>query len=322
MKIEMGESLMLSWAKHVQGCQIATLNWKPSNTWDFYNQEEVAQIMQKLKDGFTEDIFKKSNAKQVILQAELDVLGLKIENSVIKDVFAIDIAFHENGLLYSDNMQKITSKMLRAALVLYSIFNLKSGNIIFASPKVQPNCIDLLKERTELVQQIMNNLGFNFKFSFICNQDFYEQILLPVQEKSRCVSDTSDLFMRCLQMWSLFTKETKAKNSEHSVSNGNRQAGASSDYNANLVAFCFSCGHEVLYPHLTQSEAFEKAAAILGIKTNTLRNLRDYFDRYNPKSQRVGWDAELTDLRKEIIDKYLNNVSAAYEEAKIILKIK
>lgn len=89
-----------------------------------------------------------------------------------------------------------------------------------------------------------------------------------------------------------------------------------------MVAFCFSCGHEVLYPHLTQSEAFEKAAAILGIKTNTLRNLRDYFDRYNPKSQRVGWDAELTDLRKEIIDKYLNNVSAAYEEAKIILKIK
>jgi len=30
MKIEMGESLMLSWLKHAKSCKITQLNWKPS----------------------------------------------------------------------------------------------------------------------------------------------------------------------------------------------------------------------------------------------------------------------------------------------------
>lgn len=30
MKIEIGESLILSWLKHVNNCQIVQLNWKPS----------------------------------------------------------------------------------------------------------------------------------------------------------------------------------------------------------------------------------------------------------------------------------------------------
>ena len=34
MKIEMGESLMRSWLRHVKGCQLAELNWKPSSGWD------------------------------------------------------------------------------------------------------------------------------------------------------------------------------------------------------------------------------------------------------------------------------------------------
>jgi hypothetical protein len=40
MKVEAGESLILSWLRHVVGCQIVQLNWKPSvDRWKLHDGE-------------------------------------------------------------------------------------------------------------------------------------------------------------------------------------------------------------------------------------------------------------------------------------------
>ena len=99
-----------------------------------------------------------------------------------------------------------------------------------------------------------------------------------------------------------------------------------------MVGFCLSCGHEALYPHLNQTDAFETAARQLKIKVNTLKHLRDYFDRYNPYSLRAGWNIPLNDLRKSVLDHYLTRsggiyvkndqgLADAYADARRILKI-
>lgn len=333
MKIEIGENLMLSWVKHVKGCQIATLNWKLASSWELYNDAEIESLVSKINNKFASDVFGKAkDAKQIMSQAELDVLGLNVENNHVKDFYAIDVAFHENGLLYKDNINKITEKLLRAALVLYSVFNTKTGNIVFASPKVQPKDVISLSARTKEIEDFMSGLGFKFKFYFICNQDFYEDILLPVKSKISEIKDTSELFVRSLQMLALFKNETApvSKNDDVlKIKTGirvvtDRQSGSTTDYDNNLVGFCFSCGHKPLYPYLNQTEAFEAAARTLGLKSNTLKNIRDYFDRYNPHkdSPRVGWDMPLTDIRKEILNKYVNKINQAYDEARKILGIK
>ncbi|GAA0761868.1 hypothetical protein GCM10008907_30320 [Clostridium sartagoforme] len=36
MKIEMGESLILSWLKHIKNCQLIQLNWTVSPEWSFH----------------------------------------------------------------------------------------------------------------------------------------------------------------------------------------------------------------------------------------------------------------------------------------------
>lgn len=325
MKIEMGESLMLSWVRHVKHCQIATLNWKCSGCWENYNQQEINNLIQKMKTKFSDDIFgKKTNMNQIISQAELDVLGINVDNSMVQNVYAIDIAFHENGLLYKDNLHKITEKMLRSALVLYSVFNVKTGHIIFASPKVQPKDVDLLQRRTAEIEQFMKSQGFDFNFIFLCNQQFYKEILVPVTQQSETIADTSELFMRCLQMISLFQQnntELSYKPTKTRTTDSIRQTGSSTDYNNNLVAFCFSCGHQNLFPLLNQGDALQKAADILGIKKTTLSNLRDAFDRHNPHSHRKGWDKELNFIQQQIMDKYVNNVSGAFQEAKTVLKL-
>lgn len=44
MKIEIGESLILSWLKHVKECQVVQTNWKASYKWELKNTREAAKI--------------------------------------------------------------------------------------------------------------------------------------------------------------------------------------------------------------------------------------------------------------------------------------
>ena len=45
MKIEIGESLMLSWLKHIKKCQTAQLNWKAStHSWGLHNEENIKKL--------------------------------------------------------------------------------------------------------------------------------------------------------------------------------------------------------------------------------------------------------------------------------------
>lgn len=215
MKIEMGESLMLSWAKHIKHCQIATSNWKYSKVWDKHNTEEICDLINKINSQFSSDVFGKTTPEQLIAQAETDVLGIEIDNNSVKNIYAIEVAFHENGLHYNknskeNNLNNITKKFLRSALVLYSVFNTKQGNIIFASPKVNPKDEKVLLERTNQIEEFMKSLGFDFKFSFICNQNFYEQIFLPIKQNYKQISDTGELFVRSLQMVMLFDENSKS----------------------------------------------------------------------------------------------------------------
>ena len=253
MKIEMGESLMLSWLKHIKNCQIATLNWKCSKEWNFYNKEEIQDLLQKINIKFSNDIFGKSKPEQIISQTELDALGFNIDGDIIKNIYTVDVAFHENGLHYNsdgknNNLNKITAKFLRTALVLYSIFNTKTGNITFATPKVQPKDKNGLIERTKEIEDFMKSLGFDFKFSFICNEDFYEQIFIPIQQASKDESDTAELFMRCLQMINLFDNNTNKNNSlKHTIPNPKKSGTMDICKVADIV-------HETLIP-LLQSDA-------------------------------------------------------------------
>ncbi|CAN8141347.1 hypothetical protein THIOSC15_2890008 [uncultured Thiomicrorhabdus sp.] len=48
MKIEVAESMLQSWLKHIVGCEIVQSNWKPSNIWDYEEYEELVSAKNKL----------------------------------------------------------------------------------------------------------------------------------------------------------------------------------------------------------------------------------------------------------------------------------
>jgi hypothetical protein len=47
MKIEMGESLLYSWLRHVKECQIVQTNRKVSLKWELKNEDKLTEIMER-----------------------------------------------------------------------------------------------------------------------------------------------------------------------------------------------------------------------------------------------------------------------------------
>ena len=90
-----------------------------------------------------------------------------------------------------------------------------------------------------------------------------------------------------------------------------------------LVAYCFSYyEHTSLYPQYTQDKAFNIAAEKLGIKKNTLKNTRDWFDGHNDNDRSSWWQAPLPDDMQQFKNMYENkNKTDVVLEARKILGI-
>lgn len=231
MKIEIAESLMLSWLRHAKNCQMVQMNWKPSvSSWDLHNENKVEMVMRGTDAYFSENyglnLFKKnSSIGQLLQQGEIDALGIEINRGVIQNIYAIDVAFHESGLNYGSREETITrviKKMVRSALILHAYFNVNTGDIIFASPKVYGIISDPLSKYIQELHELLQRGGINFRFSFICNEDFRDNIYNVVTAHSHTVADTSELFMRAIKMSNLFDDTTEVKSARGPKQRHNR----------------------------------------------------------------------------------------------------
>jgi hypothetical protein len=207
MKIEAAESLFLSWLRHVKECQLVQTNWKPSPQWERKNEDVLEQMMQKSSETFQSyDLYKGNKGiEQLLKQAEIDVLGIAFDEGKGK-IYAIDVAFHEAGLNYGskeETVARVIKKCLRTAMCIFGYFSYSVAEIIFASPKINPA---VEKELTAAIDDMNNTLrevNLNYKIRIIANDDFKEHIFSPLLMVLNNVADTSELFMRSLQLYML-----------------------------------------------------------------------------------------------------------------------
>jgi hypothetical protein len=213
MKIEIGESLMLSWLRHAKNCQMVQLNWKPSvNSWDLYNENQLESMMHESGQYFETlyglDVFKKNlTYTQLIKQGEIDALGIEINQGLVQNLYAVDIAFHELGLNYGkieETTARILKKMIRTAMIIRGYFNVAEAEIIFASPKVNPSYLESITKCIQDLNHFFLRYDLQYKFVFIANEDFKNKIFNVVIAFSKSIADTSELFMRSIQLYNLF----------------------------------------------------------------------------------------------------------------------
>ena len=210
MKIEIGESLIFSWLRHVRGCPIVQVSWKPSPTWLIRRESGLASDFEKMREiaeqrlGF--EVFKKSSFNQFIRQAEIDVLGLRFGDARLAAI-AVDSAFHENGVQYGDlkeTVGRILKKMIRTALVLDGYFDLHQADVVFATPKMHNAVQEALQDCWPELQSVLADCrslsAGRLDLRIVTNGDFVEQIIQPVLDRMDQVADTSELFLRAQQL--------------------------------------------------------------------------------------------------------------------------
>ena len=224
MEIEIGESLALSYLKHVKRCVIYQTNWKLSSWWlqelgkespaeELYeklkrspNKEKIAVTDFDVKDVLTSDF------SQFLKQAEIDVLGVDKDGNV----YAIDVAFHEGGLGYGKKVEArdcVMKKFVRSYMIMLGCFPGKKCTVIFASPKVDAAKQDLIMPALEELQA---DARFKDKemitLEYIANDKFKEEILDQTIEASRDDADTNELFLRSYKLISMpYTKPKRGK---------------------------------------------------------------------------------------------------------------
>ncbi len=202
MKLEIGESLGYSFLRHVKQCWLVQTNWKAPDHWPVANFEELEQTFSAMREKFDQDrsVFKGTQSgRQFLKQAEIDVLGVGFN----RDIYAIEIAFHENGLQYgssSETQERVLKKMLHAKFLLDS-YRLTDGeqHIYFASPKVH----DAVSHRLQGVFGWLNQEYPQVDWQLLTNKEFKNNLLLPTLEKAGTTADTSELFMRSAKLLEL-----------------------------------------------------------------------------------------------------------------------
>lgn len=211
MKIEMGESLMQSYLKHIKGCLITQTNWKTLRSWKKSNEDEFEKHFNKANNKFEEikkaypkeeypNIFsEKTTFEKMINQSELDIIGIANDK-----IYMVEIAFHEQGLRYGNDDNKVRDrvlkKMIRAYLIWKIYFSNYSCEIIFASPKVNPSPDGLLNECFSKLAKDNFYEKDKVEFKYLSNKKFKEEILLPTLKTLKSDSDTSELFLRSAKL--------------------------------------------------------------------------------------------------------------------------
>lgn len=217
MKIEIGESLLVSWLKHVKECQLVQTNWKASSMWELQNKNDLDLLMSHSASSCSEifgyDIYKKtSSLEQLLSQAEIDILGVNFSEDGNR-IYAIDVAFHEAGLNYGskdETVARVIKKIIRTAMCIHGYFGSKNAQIIFASPKINPATNEDLAKALHTVNKILTHADMNYDIRIVANQDFNDKILSPVLNMLGDVADTSELFMRSLQLYNMFAKKNSS----------------------------------------------------------------------------------------------------------------
>lgn len=205
MKIEIAENMLYSWLRHCKKCQIVQTNFKASKEWMKFRETEIENIFQRYqeKDEFKGCQFvsknQKMNFKSVINASECDLVGVHFDDETI--AYAIESAFHENGMHYKNNRKKVLQKIFRNYLMLSLYFRCDKIELIFATPLVKGNDESDINSMLENLKNFLNTEHLNnVKIDFIANGRYKSEIIDSLYEVVDGIADSSELFVRSIKL--------------------------------------------------------------------------------------------------------------------------
>lgn len=219
MKIDIGESLALTYLKHIQKCRVVQTNWKTSGIWEISpehkkNCEKLFKTLKK-SPNFSR-VFGQNDFDQLLKQAEIDVLGIDVIDNA---VWGVEVAIHSegSGLNYGskeETIGKVAKKLFRMILIMQCYFNgFGKYNALFITPKMQADMKSKINSLIKEIKEVVNDEAINIQL--ISDEDFFNHIVEPVIAQDFKHHDTSELFSRFATLlklnYSFLANERKVK---------------------------------------------------------------------------------------------------------------
>jgi hypothetical protein len=212
MKIDIGESLVYSYLRHVKNCTIVQTNWKPSGNWipeSTYFEKAGREFERIQRHPAFIEIFK-TGFEHTVKQTEIDVLGLDQEDTV----YAVNVTFHEYGInlgAKTDTRNRVIKNLLRAYISMMIFFPGKKHILMFCAPKVSPNTEEIISDYFKILCRDFNSQ--QSQFIYISNELFRDKVLTETLDCIQQEFDTSELFLRSFKLLTIYADETPADES-------------------------------------------------------------------------------------------------------------
>jgi len=210
MKIDIGESLVNSYLRHVKGCQIVQATWKPSENWpvgkDLTARARVEFDRIQRHPAFTE-IFKTS-FEHTLSQTEIDVLGLDQDQTI----YAANVTFHEYGINFgskTDTRNRVIKNLLRAYLAMICYFPRQKHVLMYCTPKVSEPTGEVIRDYFSILRNEFSS--DRDEFIYLSNNDFRDQVLMTTLDSIREQFDTSELFLRSFKLLTAYASENSGE---------------------------------------------------------------------------------------------------------------
>jgi len=217
MKIEIGESAIYSWLRHVKKCAITQLNWKISPKWEQNIPTELNDLYDAFNLEFDNPFKKNRGLDQAIKQAEIDVLGVNLSENII---YAIDTAFHKNGINYGskeETAKRVIKKLFRSIIIAKVYFPKFEHHIYFASPRITNSFAEILDSNIEKLITFLAKKSLNCNIQTIIGNDYVIQIQLELEKIAHEFHDSSELYIRSLQLNMLSNNVNLTHKNRHNI---------------------------------------------------------------------------------------------------------
>ncbi len=150
----------------------------------------------------------KAKELQFVRQTEIDVLGIEIEDTKVKNIYFVDTAYHKSGLNYTDTLSTVIKKIVRAVLVSDLVFGTDAPvHIIFASPECKPGPLAKINAAVKFIEPHIPNRPTlpagkpsNISVEVYLNKDFSDTMYVPLMDKIDILNNDNDLFMRSMNL--------------------------------------------------------------------------------------------------------------------------
>ncbi|WP_027729338.1 hypothetical protein [Treponema sp. C6A8] len=202
MTDNIGESVLLSYLKYIKKCTICCQNWTNSKAYE--ENSNVKEIYDKLysenetvRENFTSKNGVQRTLENILNETEIDVIGFKG-----KELYIADVAFHNNGLGYGDNEDRIFKKLFRFCLTCLQYFSdYESFEIMFACPFVKGGDVEPVRKAADDINNLFAEYfdGKNFSVKCVVNDEFAENILSPLFDVGNKITE-ADAFLRAVQL--------------------------------------------------------------------------------------------------------------------------